>query len=183
MTDTSSPPKPRARRLKAAGVAFVPVRTARKRHDGWTPAKQQGFLVALHATGVVATAAQSVGMSAQTAYRLRARPGASSFAATWDRLLREARTRALNLVTEEALTERFVPRTYRGLPIGYATADNTRMLIAALRAHGVARRERIAQSPSGKGYEGCDFNQLLEAIFPSPPPQSATMGSPRVAPP
>ncbi len=169
MTDSPTPPKPRARRLKAAGLAFVPVRPARKRHDGWTPARQQAFLVALHATGVVATAASAVGMSAQTAYRLRTRPGATSFAAAWDRLLREARMRALDMVTKAALTDRYVPRTYRGLPLGLVTANNDRMLIAALRAHGVAHRHGTAQHPSGKGYEPRDFNDLLDAICDAPP--------------
>ena len=169
MTASPTPPKPRARRLKAAGVAFVPVRTAIKRHDGWTPARQQGFLVALHATGVVATAAQAVGMSAQSAYRLRARPGAASFAAAWDKLLREARMRALDMVTEAALTDRYVPRTYRGLPHSYVTANNTRMLLAALRAHGVAHRREIARCPSGEVYEPRDFNELLNALCDAPP--------------
>src|SRR5688572_15871049 len=68
MTDSPTPPKPRARRLKAVGIAFVPVPSQRKRHDGWAPARQRDFLVALHATGVVATAARSVGMSGRSAY-------------------------------------------------------------------------------------------------------------------
>jgi hypothetical protein len=164
MTLSPTPPKPRARRLKAAGIAFVPVRTERKRHDGWTPARQQAFLVALYATGVVAIAAKSVGMSGRTAYRLRTRPGAASFAAAWDKLLREARQRALDMVTEAALTDRFVPRTYRGLPLGVVTANNDHMLIAALRAHGAAGRFKSAQIPSGKGHDRRDFPDILAAL-------------------
>lgn len=143
MTDsaTETPtPRNRARRLKAAGILFVPVPTARKRADGWTPARQQRFLAALYACGVVATAAQSVGMTAATAYRLRHRAGGESFAAAWDKLLREARERALDMAMEQALGRNFVPRTYRGLFVGTVTADNERMILAALRASGIARR-------------------------------------------
>ena len=140
MTDSPAPPKPRARRLKAAGVAFASVPTARKRHDGWTPQRQRDFLAALYACGVVATAAKAVGMSTRTAYRLRARPGAESFAAAWDHLLREASARAYAMVVEAALTDRFVPRHYRGLVTGFVTANNERMLFAVLRASGRAAR-------------------------------------------
>jgi hypothetical protein len=133
---TESPlPRPRCpRRLKAAGVTFTPVPIERLCHNGWSPARQQRFLAALYACGIVATAAEAAGMSARSAYRLRARAGAESFAAAWDRLLREARTRAFDQAMESALGPGFVPRRYRGLFIGKATANNERMVLAALRA-------------------------------------------------
>ncbi len=157
MTDTPTP-KPRTRRLKAAGIAFTPVRTLRKRHDGWTPARQRDFLAALYACGIVVTAARSVGMSAKSAYRLRARPGAESFAAAWDRLLREATARALDMATEAALTESFVPRSHRGLVTGFVGTSNDRMLLAVLRATGRCRPPDARDSQllvdflSGKGH-------------------------------
>lgn len=134
MTDSPAPRTPRKRRrLKAAGIGFTPVPTARRRADGWTPERQQRFLAALYACGVVPTAATAVGMTGTTAYRLRRRPGAESFAAAWDRLLREARNRAMNLAIEQAMTPSFVPLTYRGLFVGKVTANNERMILAALR--------------------------------------------------
>ncbi|MCW3847733.1 hypothetical protein OF829_10820 [Sphingomonas sp. LB-2] len=150
-------PKPRPRRLKAAGVAFIPVPSTRKRHDGWTPQRQKTFLAALYACGSVATAAKAVGMSPRTAYRLRTRPGAESFAAAWDKLLREARARAFDMVVEAALTDSFVPRTYRGLFTGAVTANNRHMLLAALRAGGrrpgAPASQQDALFPSGKGHQ------------------------------
>jgi hypothetical protein len=139
MTDSPTPrPARKPRRLKAAGVTFTPVPTTRNRPDGWTPQRQQHFLAALYACGVVATAARAAGMTAATAYRLRHRAGGESFAAAWDRLLRAARGRAFELALEQAMTERFVPRTYRGLFTGTATANNERMILAALRNSGFA---------------------------------------------
>ena len=63
--------------------AFAPVPT-RTRRDGWTPARQAQFIGALAETGSVAAAAARVGMSRESAWRLRARDGAESFAAAWD---------------------------------------------------------------------------------------------------
>jgi hypothetical protein len=65
--------------------AFAPV-PLRRRADGWTPMKQAAFLAALALTGCVREAARRVGMSRETAYRLRAKPGGESFADAWDRL-------------------------------------------------------------------------------------------------
>ncbi len=63
--------------------AFAPAPT-RARRDGWTPARQAQFIGALAETGSVAAAAARVGMSRESAWRLRARDGAESFAAAWD---------------------------------------------------------------------------------------------------
>ena len=62
---------------------FVPVPT-RARRDGWSAARQAGFVGALAETGSVAAAAARVGMSRESAWRLRSREGAESFAEAWD---------------------------------------------------------------------------------------------------
>lgn len=66
--------------------AFTPVKT-RERADGWKPEVQCGFLAALYLTGSVTAAAREVGMSRVTAYALREKHGAESFAAAWDHVL------------------------------------------------------------------------------------------------
>ena len=66
--------------------AFTPVRL-RTRRDGWSAQVQCAFLAALYCTGSVAAAARAVGRSRESAHRLRARKGAESFAAAWDRVL------------------------------------------------------------------------------------------------
>ena len=60
----------------------------RQRLDGWTPARLADFLRTLAETGCVRDAARVVGLSAQAAYRLRAKSPA--FAARWDRAMAEA---------------------------------------------------------------------------------------------
>jgi transposase-like protein len=62
---------------------FLPVPT-RARADGWTSQRQADFIGHLAETGSVAEAARRVGCSRESAYRLRRRAGAESFAAAWD---------------------------------------------------------------------------------------------------
>lgn len=76
-----SPPPPRRRVAK-----FTPV-PLRYRKDGWTPQRQANFLGALAETGSVAAAARAIGLTRESAYRLRDKPGADSFAAAWDAIL------------------------------------------------------------------------------------------------
>lgn len=54
------------------------------RRDGWSVARQCHFLAQLYLTGSVTTAARDVAMSRASAYRLRKREGAESFAHAWD---------------------------------------------------------------------------------------------------
>lgn len=65
---------------------FRPV-PLRARTDGWSERRQCGFLTALYVTGSVAGAARAVGMTRASAYWLRNRAGAESFAHAWDHVL------------------------------------------------------------------------------------------------
>jgi hypothetical protein len=84
-------------------VDFTPVPLARVRHDGWTADRQGKFLQVLSLTGTVDAAARAVGMSRVSAYKLRQRPGAESFAAAWDRALKEGRDMLCDAAMERAL--------------------------------------------------------------------------------
>ncbi|MGA9582831.1 MAG: hypothetical protein WBR13_12775 [Allosphingosinicella sp.] len=66
--------------------AFTPV-PLRYRRDGWTPGRQTDFLGRLAETGCISAAARHVGMTRESAYRLRDKAGAGSFAAAWDSIL------------------------------------------------------------------------------------------------
>lgn len=66
-----------------AEYRWVPVRR-RPRHDGWTEEKQRRFIEALADTGLVSHAAKAVGMSRQSATRLRRSPHNAAFARAWD---------------------------------------------------------------------------------------------------
>lgn len=91
-------PSPRRRVPK-----FTPV-PLRYRKDGWTPMLQADFLGALAETWCVAAAARRAGKTRESAYRLRGKPGAESFAAAWDAIL--AQRPAARMSTHELLWHR-----------------------------------------------------------------------------
>jgi hypothetical protein len=66
--------------------SFTPV-PGRARRDGWTAERQRAFIAALARTGCVGRAAAEAGMRRESAYRLKRRKGAESFAAAWDSIL------------------------------------------------------------------------------------------------
>lgn len=61
-----------------APPAFTPV-PVRHRKDGWTPERQLQYVAALARTGHAGKAARAVGMTEQSAAKLRRRPDAASF--------------------------------------------------------------------------------------------------------
>lgn len=114
-------------------LAFTPVPLARVRHDGWTPARQRRFIEQLALIGLVSAAARACGMSGTSAYKLRERAGAESFAAAWDEALGAGRARADDTAIERAIHGEDRPVFYRGRQVGTRTVYNDRLLIAALR--------------------------------------------------
>ncbi|WP_195908559.1 hypothetical protein [Novosphingobium sp. Gsoil 351] len=129
--------------------AFVPVAT-RSRKDGWTARRQAAFLAALAITGSVCEAARRVSMARETAYRLRRREGAESFAAAWDAIAGRF-GEAPRKVTPEEYARRAIegllkPMIYRGKHVAnQRKTDNSALLRywAQLdRGQGSARCER-----------------------------------------
>ena len=84
--EPDSPSAPRQARRLPRVPPFYPVPT-RTRRDGWTVQRQADFIGMLAETGSVMGACEAVGMSRNSAYKLRARPNAESFAAAWDAAL------------------------------------------------------------------------------------------------
>ena len=97
-------------------AALVPLR--RNRDDGWTAERQRDFLAALADTGSVGRAAQAVGMSRESAYRLRRRPGALGFVAAWEAAQDAAVQRLADTCLERAIHGDEVPVYSKGEIIG-----------------------------------------------------------------
>lgn len=74
--------------LDRMDVAEAPPR--RHRRDGWTPERMKEFIRALRATASVSDAANAVGLSRQSAYKLYAEPDAGAFRDAWNEALRGA---------------------------------------------------------------------------------------------
>lgn len=121
-----------------APPVFIPVPSRTARRDGWTPARQHEFLVQLCRIGLVGAAARAVGMSRKSAYALRARAGAESFAAAWDQAVEWGIDAARATAIDRAIHGEATPIFYRGLQIGERRRYSDGLMIAALR---LARRD------------------------------------------
>jgi hypothetical protein len=115
-------------------LAFVPVALDRVRHDGWTPRRQRDFITALSEMGTVLRAARAVGMTKQSAYKLRERPGAERFAAAWDCALQMGYDRMFGLAMDRALNGIVTPRFYKGKQIGTRQRFDYRLALAVINA-------------------------------------------------
>lgn len=84
----------------------------RNRHSGWTAGRQRKFIEHLSLTGSVGEAAAIAGVSSRSAYRLRNKAGAESFARAWDAALSLSATRLAAIAFDRALHGRS-ERIYR----------------------------------------------------------------------
>jgi len=122
-----TPPQRQRRQVPA----FTPV-PLRYRTDGWTPLRQAAFLGVLAETLCVSAAARAVGMGRESAYRLREKPGAESFAAAWDKVLAnpgESRMSTHDLLWHRAEYGKIRPVMRRGRCVGMTTSLDNDALI------------------------------------------------------
>ena len=134
--DNTAPPAPL---LADTCLAFIPVPLARRRADGWTAETQANFIRALEAMGSVGKAARAVGMGRASAYRLRDRPDAASFAAAWDRAIATGRTHQFSIAMDRALNGVTIVRVLKGGAIDVSGGPDMTVVNAVLRDDGFAK--------------------------------------------
>lgn len=123
--------------------AFIPV-APRARRDGWTAAAQTAFIAALAEGDSVAGAARGVGRSKQSAYALRRRADAVSFAAAWDAVVANITVVASTHGLQRCIEGTMRPVVYRGRIVGERLVHDDRLLMEML------RRTRVSPHyPSG----------------------------------
>ncbi|MGV3730502.1 MAG: hypothetical protein ACO1NN_07050 [Sphingopyxis sp.] len=132
----TAPPAPL---LAGTCLAFTPVPRDRRRADGWTPETQANFIRALEAMGSVGKAARAVGMGRASAYRLRERPEADSFAAAWDRAIATGRTHQFSIAMDRALNGVTIVRVLKGGAIDVSGGPDMTVVNAVLRDDGFAK--------------------------------------------
>jgi hypothetical protein len=121
-------------------LRFAPV-PLRAQHNGWSHALQFRFILALARGAAVADAARALGKTRQSAYALRKRSGAESFASAWDAALAFARQveSAGRSSPGGGIETLMVPRYYRGRLIGFVQRED---LAGAMRL--LRRLDRLA---------------------------------------
>lgn len=146
-----------AHRLRRRPGWFRPV-PLRSRRDGWSAERQCAFLAQLYLTGSASAAARAVGMSRASAYRLREREDAESFAFAWDPVLSrpglehaERRHDDFRKVTNATLLARLEnglvkPVVYRGQMTAVARKPDNSTLFRLLRRSG----QRLGGAGTGR---------------------------------
>ncbi len=164
-----------------AEYRWVPVRR-RARYDGWTEEKQRRFIEVLADTGIVTAAAKAVGMSRESAARLRRSPQGAAFARAWD----AARIHA-GSVLEDIAFERAIEGVAREVHDEYGNVVctkrvyNDRLLTFLLGSLIPERYGRHAPAPGQAGREKAPSPEAaLEASLramepPLPAPPEALM--------
>ena len=105
----------------------------RQRHDGWTPARQQAFVAALAESGCVADACRRIGVSRESAYKLRRRYDATDFRLSWDAALDYAVQQLSDSALSRAIHGVPVPHFYKGEQIGEHRKYNESLTMFILR--------------------------------------------------
>ncbi|MDX3910253.1 MAG: hypothetical protein QHC67_10590 [Sphingobium sp.] len=136
-------PNPPAKKSQP-DTAFNPI-PLRVRHDGWTPERQTEFIDALAETGCVTDAARRVGLSRNSAYRLRADPEAANFRLAWDNALEFAVLQLQDAVMSRAIHGVAVPHYYQGQIVGEHRRYNDRLAQFLLRTRRPAFYGRPAE--------------------------------------
>ncbi|HEX8055212.1 MAG TPA: hypothetical protein VF481_01015 [Novosphingobium sp.] len=123
----------------ASDLTAAEPRPQNRQGDRWTAPKMAAFLRQLSATHSVSAAAQSVGMSRQSAYRLRSRLKGSPFDLAWDVAFQHSYDNLAHAALERALNGVEIPVFHKGEQVGaYRKYDErlTLKLLALSTIHG-----------------------------------------------
>ncbi len=129
----------------------------------WTPEKQGKFLEALARSGSVKAAAAFVGMSRESAHRLRRRDKGRAFSRAWDAALIHARDVYAEEVLEKGLNGWAETVWYHGEEVGERQRFSVPLLLAALaRLDAKADECDLAGNPARAA--AAEFDEMVEAI-------------------
>ena len=164
MTESSHAFEPAAPLDGADSTDLAEVLPPAERHDGWTPARQACFLRELAATHCVSAAARAVGMTRQSAYKLRNRLKGEPFDIAWRAAFRRQYDALAEAMVERAINGVEVPHFHKGELIHTSRRYDERAAVALL-----ALRERLAlpkfsYRAENEGIGTDDLETLLERV-------------------
>lgn len=140
-------------------VQTLPSPRRKPRHDEWTRPKMVAFLRELAACQSVAQAARSIGMSRQSAYRLRNRLANTPFSLGWEVALEAGLQQLAHAVLDRAVNGVEVPHFYHGEQVGTSRHYDERLSTWIL-----DNPWKIGRHPIAREYSGEHFDRLLERI-------------------
>ncbi|MCR2832975.1 hypothetical protein [Parerythrobacter lacustris] len=130
----------------------------------WTGAKMAGFIDALAGSHSVAEAARSVGMSRQSAYRLRARLRDTTFDHAWEAAYQHGFNQLAQSVLERAINGVEVPHYYQGELIGTSRRYNDSLALALLRNRDMGGRSAYGRHRDELNQWQWEWDALLGRI-------------------
>ena len=134
------------------------------RHNQWTPRKMANFLRELAATNNVSVAAKAVGMSRQSAYRLRARLKGSQFDIAWEAAFLHGYHNLAQAALERALHGVEVPHYHKGELIGTSRKYDERLTVALLTMRNRSGAPMMTRYGAAAEFHSEDWHAMLENI-------------------
>ena len=149
-------------------LGFAPYIHKAPRRNSISPERQQRFIAALAASGIVTQAARVIGASLEALYRLRHQPGAEDFSKAWDAAIDRGMARLEDCALERALVGEERPVVRNGEIVGSWRYHDTRLLMFLLRQRrgerfqteharalkpGMAEYERLKSEWKAESYE------------------------------
>ena len=134
------------------------------RGDRWTKHKMAEFLRRLAATNSVSAAAQAVGLSRQSAYRLRARLKGKAFDAAWDEAFHHSYHNLPYAALERAMNGTEVPHYYKGEVVGTSRRYDERLTVALLKLFSTSSALVVGGLDPAPEFNGRRLERLLARI-------------------
>ncbi len=139
-----------------------------QRHDSWSPARQAAFLRELAATHNVSAAARAVGMSRQSAYKLRTRLQGTPFDKAWEAAFVTRFDALAEAALDRALHGVEVPHYYNGELVGTSRRYDERLTLALLASGKPRYRQQPNDLDPASAFETDDLAGLIERVERGP---------------
>lgn len=170
----SNPRKPSAKSSAAPADDFSPTAADRAAlppiapEDRWTKHKMAAFLRELGATQCVAGAARSVGMSRQSAYKLRNRLKGEPFDIAWEAAFQHGYDALHQAALERALFGVEVPVFHGGEQVGTRRHFDERLTVFFLSRRNAQGAQRISRYGAAAEFWSERWERMLEQVEQGP---------------
>jgi hypothetical protein len=132
--------------------------------DRWTPARMADFLRQLSATHSVSAAAKSVGMSRQSAYRLRSRLKDEAFDLAWEVAFHHSYNNLGQAALDRALNGVEVPVYFQGELVGSYRKYDERLTLALLGMRGTRDAPVLGRHVAAAAEHAAEFEALVAEV-------------------
>jgi hypothetical protein len=132
--------------------------------DRWTKWKMARFLRELAATHSVTVAARKVGMSRQSAYKLRSRLKGQPFDVAWEAAFRHGYDNLAHAALELALEGEEVPHYYHGELVATHRQRNPQLIVQLLKMRNRAGAPMLGRYGAAAEFWSEDWERMLQRI-------------------